>query len=63
MKWWGISYVRVTAVKPLQEERVIKFRLPIWRHGYDICCDQLRYGQRVLAWYGRGGFRLSWYFQ
>lgn len=37
-------------------------RLPSWGYAYDISYDGQRWGQRVLLWHGRKGFRLGWYF-
>jgi hypothetical protein len=37
-------------------------RLPSWGMLYDIRCDEYRWGQRVLFWHGRKGFRMGVYF-
>ena len=38
-------------------------KLPFFGMGYSICEDVERWGQRILWWHGRRGFRLAWYFK
>jgi hypothetical protein len=38
--------------------RVARLRVPSWGMLYDVAADEYRWGQRVLLYHGRDGFRI-----
>lgn len=69
MKVKPYDLVRDTAVGTVviehrdgREERCAWLRLPSWGIGYDMCTDEMRWGQRVLWYFGHRGLEIRWRF-
>ena len=58
--WWGTLWNGdFDEGRRAQVYTVAILRLPVWGSFYDVARDEYRWGQRVLLYHGKSGFRLG----